>query len=135
MSQNLRVLIVEDEYLVASYLTDLVEEAGHEVIAAVETGESAQERLMDGGIDLAILDIKLQGILTGIDVARIARARLIPHVFVSGSGDPTTRTAAEATGPVAFIQKPLDQRQLDAVFTKLLREAVNPQESSSLASR
>jgi CheY-like chemotaxis protein len=129
VNRCLRVLIVEDEYLVASYLADLVEDAGHEVAASVPTGEAALEHLTSGGLDLAILDIKLKGAMSGIDVAATARARAIPHVFVSGSGDPLTRDAAEATSPLAFLQKPLDQRHLDAVFTRLLREAVHPREA------
>lgn len=125
MSRRLRVLIVEDEYLVATYMADLVEEAGHEVVASVPTGEAALDHLAQGGINLAILDIKLKGALTGIDVAGTAQARSIPHVFVSGSGDPATRAAAEATGPVAFLQKPLDERRLKAVLKVLLRDIVD----------
>ena len=126
MSRRLRVLIVEDEFLIASYIADLVEDAGHEVVASVPTGEEALECLARGSLDLALLDIKLKGRLSGVEVAQTARAKAIPHVFVSGSGDPMTRNAAEATGPMAFLQKPLDQRQLQAVFTVLLREPVAP---------
>jgi CheY-like chemotaxis protein len=120
VNRSLRILIVEDEYLVASYIADLVEEAGHEVVATVPTGEEALEHLARGALDLALLDIKLKGRMSGIDVANAARAKAVPHVFVSGSGDPVTRSAAEATSPIAFLQKPLDQRHLEAALATLL---------------
>jgi CheY-like chemotaxis protein len=120
--RRLRVLIVEDEFLIASYIADLVEDAGHEVTASVQTGEDALAMLARGNLDVALLDIKLKGKMNGIDVARAAQAGGIPHVFVSGSGDPTTRNAAEATRPIAFLQKPLDQTRLESVLTGVVRE-------------
>jgi CheY-like chemotaxis protein len=122
VSRRLRVLIVEDEFLIASFIADLVEDAGHEVAASVTTGREALAHLVRGGLDLALLDIKLKGEINGIEVAQSARARSIPHVFISGSGDPATRSAAEATGPVAFLQKPVDQARLWAVLATLMRE-------------
>lgn len=116
MSAPLRVLLVEDEALVADYLADVVEEAGHIVVHAVATGEQAVALLEAGGIDLAILDISLKGPMTGIEVAGTARARGIPHLFISGSGDPATRTAALATQPRGFLLKPFDQGRLVAML-------------------
>ena len=126
VSRRLRVLIVEDEFLIASYIADLVEDAGHEVAASVQTGEEALEQLAHGTLDLALLDIKLKGKMSGIEVGRVAQTGGTPHVFVSGSGDPATRSAAEAINPMAFLQKPLDQSRLEAVFTVILREMVEP---------
>ena len=106
---RLRVLVVEDEWLVADYIVDVLEEAGHEVVATAATGEKALGHLERNAIDVALLDIMLKGSLSGIDVARAARARGIPHVFITGSGDPATRAAAEATGPLGFLQKPFSR--------------------------
>src|SRR3712207_2985121 len=103
---RLRVLVVEDEALVADYVADIVEDEGHEVAGFAASGESALQHLKPGHVDLAILDIKLKGVLTGIDVAAAAREQAIPHLFISGSGDPETRRAADATDPIAFLQKP-----------------------------
>ncbi|WP_262267773.1 response regulator [Microvirga yunnanensis] len=119
---GLRVLVVEDEWLVADYIVDVLEEAGHEVVATVTTGEKALESLERTGIDVALLDIKLKGTLSGIDVARAARAQGIPHVFITGSGDPATRTAAEATGPLGFLQKPFSREGLMAILAGSMRQ-------------
>ena len=129
LNGRLRVLVVEDEALVADYLADVIEEAGHEVAGFAATGEKALEYLARDRIDLAILDIKLKGSMTGIDVAHRSRERAIPHVFISGSGDPLTRQAAEATGPLAFLQKPFNQERL----VSILRTAVKQEAASAPA--
>jgi DNA-binding response OmpR family regulator len=116
LSERLRVLVVEDEALVADYIADVLEEAGHEVAGFAATGEKALEAFGRDQIDLAILDIKLKGSMTGIDVAHAARDRAIPYVFISGSGDPLTRMAAEAINPLAFLQKPFNQKELVSVL-------------------
>jgi CheY-like chemotaxis protein len=122
VSRSLRILIVEDEYFVASYIADLMEEWGHEVVATCETGVDAIERLERGGVELALLDIKLKGDLTGVDVAEVARAHDVAHLFVSGSGDPMTRSAAQATNPLAFLQKPINEKQLGYILNGLMAE-------------
>jgi CheY-like chemotaxis protein len=122
VSRSLRVLIVEDEYFVASYVADLMEEWGHEVVAVCPTAEAAIEHLTRGGVEVALLDIKLRGSLTGVDVAGVARAQGVAHVFLSGSGDPATRSAAVATDPLAFLQKPVNEKQLRSILNGLLVE-------------
>lgn len=120
MSRSLRVLIVEDEYFVATYMADLMEDWGHEVVSMCATGEAAVERLRQGGLDLAILDIKIKGDLTGMDVAEVAREMTIAHVFVSGSGDPATRSSVQESGALAFLQKPINEKQLKSLVAELL---------------
>jgi CheY-like chemotaxis protein len=122
MTRKLRILIVEDEALVADYVADLVEEAGHEVVGIAVSGERAFEYLTKSPIDLAILDIRLKGSLTGIDVAQTTSARAIPHLFITGSGDPTTRKAAEATNPLAILQKPFSQERLVSVLREVAQD-------------
>lgn len=124
MTRSLRILIVEDEFLVASYVADLVEEWGHEVVAICATGQIAIEHLGREKIDIAILDIKLKDELTGLDVARRAHEQGIAHIFLSGSGDPTTHAAALATHPLAFLQKPLHQDKLKLILATVSTEIV-----------
>jgi CheY-like chemotaxis protein len=90
---------------------DVLEEAGHEIVATVPTGERVLEHLQQAELDVALLDIELKGSLSGIDVARG-----IPHVFITGSGDPATRAAAEATGPLGFLQKPFSREGLMTIL-------------------
>jgi two-component system, response regulator PdtaR len=119
MNRKLRVLVVDDEALVADFVADLVEEAGHVVVGVAATGEKALEYLSQVPIDLAILDIRLKGHLSGIDLAEATRTRAIPHMFITGSGDPSTRQAAEATEPLAILQKPFSQQRLVSILSSV----------------
>jgi DNA-binding NarL/FixJ family response regulator len=58
-------LLVEDEALVADYVADVIEDAGHQVIGFAATGQKAVELLERDSIDVAILDIPLKGSMTG----------------------------------------------------------------------
>jgi CheY-like chemotaxis protein len=116
MNTKLRVLVVDDEALVADFVAELVEEAGHVVAGIAATGEKALEYLSQVPIDLAILDIRLKGQMNGIDLAEATRTHAIPHMFITGSGDPSTRQAAEATEPLAILQKPFSQQRLVSIL-------------------
>ncbi|MBL6456250.1 response regulator [Belnapia sp. T6] len=120
---GLRVLIVEDEFLIADYLAMLLEEAGHQVVGTAATGEEALA-LLGGGVaaDIVSLDVKLPGGMDGIGVAAWLRDRAgPPFLFVTGSGDPASRARCEAAGPLAILQKPVDPVALERVLAGVRR--------------
>ncbi|KAA2235992.1 response regulator [Salinarimonas soli] len=126
MTRSLRVLVVEDEALVADYVADIIEDAGHTVAGVAATGEKAIELLESASIDLAVLDITLRGPMTGIDVASTARACGVPHLFITGSGDPSTRAAAEETQPLGFLLKPFSGERLIEVLMAVITSGHEP---------
>ena len=78
-----KILIVEDEFIVANDLQLILEEAGYAVTGiAVSSGE-AQEQSQQNKPDLVLLDIRLKGKLSGIDIARKLRADNIPFIYLS----------------------------------------------------
>ncbi len=81
-----RILVVEDEPLVAFDNEHLLQEAGYEVVATVDNVEAARAAIESEGeaIDLVLTDIKLAGEGDGTDVARIAGERGVPVLFVTG---------------------------------------------------
>lgn len=79
-----RLLIVEDEPLVAFANEHTLQSAGYEVIATVDSGEAAVPYLADAQTDAVILDMKLAGAMTGREVARLARDRGIAVLLVAG---------------------------------------------------
>ena len=81
--QRLRVLVVEDEILVALLLEEMLESLGHEVIGPVATLEKAVVAATEAAPDLAILDVNLRGRET-YPVADILRARQVPFIFATG---------------------------------------------------
>lgn len=116
----LRVLVVEDELLIADYLGQVIEDAGHEVVGMASSVAEAL-RLLDGApVDLVSLDVKLPGGADGVDLAGMLRARGgPPFLFVTGSGDPACRARCEATGPLAILQKPVSPSALAAVLASV----------------
>jgi CheY-like chemotaxis protein len=118
---RLRVLVVDDEFLIADYIALLLKEAGHMVIGPAGSAAEALDLLGSGAAaDVAVLDIKLPGGMDGIALAaEIARRHgPLPVVFASGSGDPTTRHRAEAASPIGFLQKPIEPSTLLRVLSR-----------------
>jgi CheY-like chemotaxis protein len=86
-----RILVVEDEYLIAAMLRDALENIGSVVVGPVPSVEKAMETIAsDPGIDAAIVDINLGGVLA-YPVADALLARDIPFVFTSGYNDNVLR--------------------------------------------
>ena len=109
---NKKVIIVEDEFIVAEDLRLIVEKAGNSVAGiAVSVGEAvALINLHKPG--LVLLDINLEGKLTGIDLGRQLKEDDIPFIYVSASSDQKTLKAANATQPYGFLVKPFRERDV-----------------------
>ena len=87
-----RVLIVEDELLVAWHLESLAREQNLEVCGLVPDGDGAIEQAVDLDVDLILMDIRLAGRMDGIEAARrIREQRDTPIIFITAHGDPATR--------------------------------------------
>ena len=80
-----RILIVEDEPLTAFDNENLIGDAGYEVVATVDRFADAIETLDREQVDLILSDVRLTGERTGIDLAREAKRRGIPVLFVTGA--------------------------------------------------
>lgn len=112
---KLRVLLVEDESLVAMLLEDCLVELGYEVACSAPNVQAALAALQAGGIDLAVLDVNLGGTMS-FPIAEALDARGIPFVFVTGYG--------QAGIPPRFhdrstVQKPFHIRDLHAALLHL----------------
>jgi DNA-binding response OmpR family regulator len=79
-----RILLVEDEPLVAFDNEHLLNDAGYEVVATVDSLAAAREVIESQPLDLVLTDIRLAGEGDGTGVARIARERGVPVLFVTG---------------------------------------------------
>ena len=102
-----RVLIVEDEALIALHLEQLVMEAGNRVIGIAFDPEEAQAIASTERPDFAFVDMRLRGGTSGLDVARHLREEYnVPSILVSGNLDNTNLEAAAGLEPVAMIGKP-----------------------------
>lgn len=111
------VLIVEDEVLVARDIAQSLAELGFGVAGSVRSGEDALVLAARSPPSLILLDIKLAGALTGIDVAERVRAELqVPFVFLTSHSDDATLDRAKATRPHGYLLKPFNTRDLKSTI-------------------
>lgn len=80
-----RILVVEDEALVAFDNETMLQAAGYDVVGAVDNAADALALIGQGGIDLVLTDLRINGDGSGLDVARAASAAAIPVLFVAGT--------------------------------------------------
>jgi CheY-like chemotaxis protein len=119
-----RVIIVEDELLVAWHLESLAREQNLEVCALVPDGDGAIEQATDLDVDLVLMDIRLAGRMDGIEAARrIRESRDTPIIFITAHGDPTTRAHIEQLLPgTPVLTKPITSQGLkDAIASVLAK--------------
>jgi two-component system, response regulator PdtaR len=120
--RGLRVLIVEDEALVAISMESALSEAGFEIVGLVDTEADAVAEAQRIHPDIVLLDITLrEG--DGIAAAKEIQTKLKTHIiFVSGNSDPTTLTLANKINASGFIRKPFVADR----FAMLVLDAVSP---------
>src|SRR6516225_5241985 len=107
-----KVLIVEDEFVVANDLEIMLEAAGYETTGIAASVAAAQELMAKNTPDLILLDIQLQGELTGIDLAVQLKSKNIPFIYLSANSDQHTLLKAKATEPYGFLVKPIRPKDL-----------------------
>jgi PAS domain S-box-containing protein len=111
--RKIKVLIVEDETIVAHEIKQFLEKSGYRVSAIVQRGKDAISKAKENSPDLILMDIVLQGELNSIETARQIRAGLdVPVIFITAYSDEKTIAAAKRTDPYGYISKPIDPKQL-----------------------
>ena len=121
--RRLKVLIVEDESVIAWALESLLEDLGHEVVDTVFSGEGAVASAADLAPDLVLMDINLGRGISGIDAAeRIRLASRPAIIFVSAYNDPTTKGEIQSRVPGApLLTKPIAAPALERSIENLFR--------------
>ncbi|MDR9805528.1 response regulator [Rhizobium hidalgonense] len=105
--QPARILIVEDEYLIALEIEHRLRDAGFDVTGIAVTADEAISMAELGRPDLAIMDIRLAGHKDGVQAAIELFTKLgIRSVFASAHADAKTRDRGSAASPIAWLQKP-----------------------------
>ncbi len=118
----LRVMIVEDEMLLALDLEDMLIDAGHTVVgqASDMVQAIALAEKVDGAVDVAIMDVNLARGTNGVETAAVLRDRFdVPSLFVSANLDERTRAQAQASRPLGFVGKPYSEREVLSSLVKL----------------
>ncbi len=116
-----RILIIEDDELIAIMLVGLIRQLGHEPLDPVAYGGEVVKRVGESKPDLLLVDIRLKGEMDGIDaVIEVKKEYSIPFVYITGNSDKHTYERAMSTSPVEYINKPFLEKECEAAINKAL---------------
>ena len=107
------IFVLEDEVLVSLEIQGRLQSMGYNVCGSASSGEKALEVLEQVQPDLALIDIRLKGEMTGIDVAKKLREKQqIPYLFLTSHSDKATLEKAKMAYPFGYLLKPVDEYAL-----------------------
>src|SRR4051812_23702781 len=110
-----RILVVEDEAIVAADIQDRLRALGYEVIGPVDNGTEAIQKAVELRPDLVLMDVMLKGVMMGTEAASQIRAELrIPVIYLTANSNEATFMKARDTEPFGFILKPFEEAALRA---------------------
>ncbi|MBT8186607.1 MAG: response regulator [Croceitalea sp.] len=113
MEHPIKILIVEDNVIIADDMQSMLEEIGYEVVDNVIVYEQAVEVLRNTHVDLVLIDIILASDKTGIDLGKHIRdVYNIPFIFVTSNSDKATVENAKTVKPDGYLVKPFEQQDL-----------------------
>lgn len=101
-----KILIVEDQFIEANNLQEMLEQAGYTITGIARSVSGALNMIDAEKPDMVLVDIFLKGPLTGIDLAKTLRQKNIPFIYLSANSNRQTLEAAKATRPYGFLVKP-----------------------------
>lgn len=127
MSEQITILIVEDEMLIGANISLQLQQLGYDVIGLVPRGDEALELISRQQPDIILLDINLKGELDGIETALIMQKKHdIPIIYLTANVDQANFNRAKQTHPYAYISKPykkLDlQRAIELTVNRLMTD-------------
>src|SRR6516164_9194303 len=116
-----RILVVEDEGIVAQDIRNRLTRHGYTVVGVVETGADAVRLTAELRPDLVLMDIHLKGPMDGVEAAEHIRANWqIPVVYLTAYADDATLRRARVTEPFGYILKPFEERELPTILEMAL---------------
>jgi signal transduction histidine kinase len=115
-----RIMLVEDERIVALHLQQQLAKFGYEVVATVARGDQALLKIEEKRPDLVLMDINIDGVVTA---SLIPTSYHIPVVYLTAYSEEATLERARATKPYGYLLKPFSERELHATIQMVLERA------------
>ena len=110
-----KILIVEDEPIIASDIEMTLEELGYEITSVEDNAEDALKSIEENKPDLVMLDINLEGDIDGVMLAQdINEQHKIPFVYLTSNADKLTINRVKRTNPAGFVLKPFSEKDLQS---------------------
>ncbi|MGZ5219678.1 MAG: LytR/AlgR family response regulator transcription factor [Chitinophagaceae bacterium] len=128
MDTLIKILVVEDEMIIAAKISMQLTSLGYEVTGILPRGEEALAHMEETKPDIVLLDINLKGKIDGIEMAALMQQHNnnIPIIYLTANSDEATFNRAKPTRPYAFISKPFKQLDLQrAIELTISRMAAN----------
>ena len=111
--EKAKILIVEDEAIIAAEIESNLQSLGYEITSVVNTGKKAIEKVEIDKPDIILMDIRIKGEMDGIDAAEIIRSRFgVPVIFSTAYTDEERIQRAKITMPFGYLLKPIQDRDL-----------------------
>ncbi|WP_374375341.1 PAS domain S-box protein [Dongia sp.] len=116
-----RVMVVEDEGVVAFNLCQRLKKLGYDVPVVVSSGKAALAEIEEKRPDIILMDIHIDGDIDGIETAsRIPAEMMVPIIYLTAYSEETTLDRARATRPYGYLLKPFSERELHATIKMAL---------------
>jgi len=125
---NLNILIIEDESLLALELKHTIIEFGYKVVGFATNNQTARELMKKDNINLILMDINLNDTLNGIELYREFQTK-IPIIYLTAYKDDDTIASAIQTEPLGYLVKPHNEDELKALLKLSYFKIQNKQES------
>ncbi len=120
MMAGKNVLVVEDEFLIASLITEMLTDLGNSVCGVAESADSAVRLAVQHKPDVVLMDMRLRGKGDGVDAALAIYNQLgTPVIFITGSREPATMARINTDHPAAILIKPISIEQLTDTLEKV----------------
>jgi PAS domain S-box-containing protein len=121
MVSKASILIVEDSFIVAYHLKTTLESEGYNVVGSYDSGEGALDFLKSSRPDLVLMDIMLNGVIDGVETARIIKSEyFLPIIYITALTDRDTIQRAKITEPHGYLTKPFEDREIFTVIEMAL---------------
>lgn len=118
MKAKLKLLIVEDETIIAENLKRILLRIGYKNVFVANSYNEGEQILLENNIDLALIDINL-GLheKTGIELAALLKEEhAIPFIYITANSDNLTLEKAKPTKPLAYLLKPFDRKNIESTL-------------------
>lgn len=128
MNEKTRLLIVEDDMIIAANISLQLCNLGYEVTGIESRGEEAVHHALENKPDIILMDINLKGKITGIETAKEIQKFLdIPIIYLTANVDDATFSKARETHPFAFISKPFNKLDLERTIALVEEKIIEGQ--------
>ncbi|WP_291785672.1 response regulator [Cecembia sp.] len=132
MSEKTRILIVEDDMIIAANISLQLSKLGYEVTGIESRGEDAINHAKENQPDIILMDINLKGKLDGTETAKSIQEYFdIPLIYLTANADEATFQKAKETHPYAFISKPFNKLNLERTIALVVEKVTEKKYNSA----